>query len=71
LHRVELGHNAKVHGNVEYGLIEMAIGAEVNGKLVHASESGLAQTAGSQSATIRPDEELPPDGSVEVIGEST
>lgn len=32
---VELAPKARVMGNVYYGLIEMAIGAEVNGKLVH------------------------------------
>lgn len=36
--RVELGAGARVIGNVQYNLIEMAIGAEVNGKLVHESE---------------------------------
>lgn len=33
--RIELASEARVHGNVYYNLIEMAIGAEVNGKLVH------------------------------------
>lgn len=33
--RVELGPTARVFGNVYYNLIEMAIGAEINGKLVH------------------------------------
>lgn len=33
--RLELAPNAKVSGNVFYNLIEMAAGAEVNGKLVH------------------------------------
>ncbi|MDH4255768.1 MAG: polymer-forming cytoskeletal protein, partial [Gammaproteobacteria bacterium] len=33
--RVELGPTARVIGNVYYNLIEMAIGAEINGKLVH------------------------------------
>ena len=33
--RVELGSTARVIGNVYYNLIEMAIGAEINGKLVH------------------------------------
>jgi cytoskeletal protein CcmA (bactofilin family) len=33
--RVELASHAKVTGNVYYNLIEMAIGAEVNGNLVH------------------------------------
>ena len=32
---VELQSKARVTGNVYYNLIEMAIGAEVNGKLVH------------------------------------
>jgi cytoskeletal protein CcmA (bactofilin family) len=38
--RVELVAKAKVTGNVYYNLIEMAIGAEVNGNLVHKPESG-------------------------------
>ncbi len=37
--RVELGATARVVGNVHYRLIEMAIGAEVNGKLVHQAEA--------------------------------
>ena len=32
---VELSAKARVTGNVYYNLIEMAVGAEVNGKLVH------------------------------------
>ncbi len=38
--RVELGPKARVIGNVQYKLIEMSIGAEVNGKLIHESEGG-------------------------------
>jgi cytoskeletal protein CcmA (bactofilin family) len=37
--RVELASQAKVKGNVFYKLIEMAMGAEVNGNLVHDGES--------------------------------
>lgn len=33
--RVDLGATAKVAGNVHYGLIEMAMGAQINGKLIH------------------------------------
>lgn len=33
---VELSSKARVTGNVYYNLMEMAIGAEVNGKLVHS-----------------------------------
>ena len=36
--RVELGATARVTGNVYYNLIEMAIGAEINGKLVHRAD---------------------------------
>jgi cytoskeletal protein CcmA (bactofilin family) len=40
--RIELGPKARVIGNVQYKLIEMSIGAEVNGKLIHESEGGTA-----------------------------
>ena len=46
--RVILGSTARVIGNVYYNLIEMAIGAEINGKLVHQPEGQvplLEQTA--------------------------
>ncbi|MEL6303093.1 MAG: polymer-forming cytoskeletal protein [Pseudomonadota bacterium] len=46
--RVELGPTARVIGNVYYNLIEMAIGAEINGKLVHQTESGATEPVGSQ-----------------------
>lgn len=35
---VELAAHARVHGNVYYSLIEMAMGAEVNGKLMHQED---------------------------------
>ena len=40
--RVELGPGARVIGNVQYKLIEMSIGAEVNGKLIHENERQIA-----------------------------
>jgi len=40
--RVELGATAKVTGNVYYGLIEMASGAQINGKLIHHPSQPLA-----------------------------
>lgn len=36
---VELAKKARVFGNVYYNLFEMAMGAEVNGNLVHVSEA--------------------------------
>ena len=42
--RVELGATARVTGNVYYGLIEMEMGAEINGKLIHEPRKGAAPT---------------------------
>jgi len=40
--KVELGATAKVSGNVYYGLIEMEMGAEINGKLIHEPRKAQA-----------------------------
>lgn len=40
--RVELAPKSRINGSVYYNLIEMAIGAEVNGGLVHQSMESLA-----------------------------
>ena len=40
---IELLAKAQVTGNVYYNLIEMAIGAEVNGKLVHAIQADAVE----------------------------
>jgi len=53
--RVELGPTARVIGNVYYNLIEMAIGAEINGKLVHQPEGKvplLEQETGKAPSAI-------------------
>lgn len=41
--RVELAPKSRVKGSVYYNLIEMAIGAEVNGALVHQPNDGKPQ----------------------------
>ncbi len=50
--RVELGPTARVIGNVYYNLIEMAIGAEINGKLVHqpGGQASLLERADRRDA---------------------
>jgi cytoskeletal protein CcmA (bactofilin family) len=53
-HRIELGSKARVVGNVRYSLIEMAIGAEANGKLIHASEASRNEAAAVEAAGIKP-----------------
>jgi cytoskeletal protein CcmA (bactofilin family) len=51
--RVELGATARVTGNVYYGLIEMEMGAEINGKLIHEPRkaAGTAKPAPEPKAT--------------------
>jgi len=46
---LELAENAAIHGNVYYNLIEMAMGASVNGNLVHQSEPAGLLTATRQA----------------------
>jgi cytoskeletal protein CcmA (bactofilin family) len=53
---VELAAKAKVNGNVYYKLIEMAMGAAVNGSLVHAGEV--------ESSVVKFDRELVDNGQV-------
>lgn len=46
---VELSTQAKVHGNVYYNLIEMAMGAEVNGNLVHTADKSVVKMKTKES----------------------
>jgi len=41
--RVELGSKARVLGNVHYAVIETAVGAQINGKLVHRAAAGTRE----------------------------
>ena len=43
--RVVLGAKARVRGNVSYGVIEMALGAEITGRLIPANTEPEAPTA--------------------------
>src|SRR5271156_594830 len=48
--RVELGSKARVLGNVHYTVIETAVGAQINGKLIHRVNppaGGAEQAAGT------------------------
>ncbi len=50
--RVELASHAKVTGNVYYNLIEMAMGAEVNGNLVHRGAEHQERESSESIASI-------------------
>ena len=62
---VELASKAAIHGNVYYNLIEMAMGAAVNGSLLHrknggdpAPETRTEATASKASTSERQEQEL-------------
>lgn len=54
--RVELAPNARVTGNVYYNLIEMAMGSEVNGNLVHQvdTQTSPAESSADSSDNAKP-----------------
>jgi cytoskeletal protein CcmA (bactofilin family) len=53
--RVELGATARVTGNVYYGLIEMEMGAEINGKLIHEPRKAIAPASANLKSTAGAD----------------
>jgi cytoskeletal protein CcmA (bactofilin family) len=69
--RVELGPKAKVIGNVQYKLIEMAIGAEVNGQLIHERDDEADQRvpAADREPQAREDAEISREDA-EIFGEA-
>jgi cytoskeletal protein CcmA (bactofilin family) len=52
LQHIELAANARVTGNVYYNIIEMTMGAEVNGNLIHTPKDG------NQSVTKTPNDRV-------------
>ena len=50
--RIELGPKSRVIGNVQYKLIEMSIGAEVNGQLIHETEEPIQRTSPEKSPSV-------------------
>lgn len=55
--RAELGPTARVVGDVYYNLIEIAAGAEINGKLIHV-EPGVTAPARAPETASHEDEAL-------------
>jgi cytoskeletal protein CcmA (bactofilin family) len=58
--RVELGPGAQVDGNVTYGVLEMAAGARVNGRLIH--QQGGQQAPPAPAAERAPETRSAPEG---------
>lgn len=65
--RVELAPKARITGTLTYALLEMSMGAEVNGKLIHAGEQeprqlafdGNSKPASSAAAEEKPSAKTP------------
>jgi cytoskeletal protein CcmA (bactofilin family) len=51
--RVELGSKARVLGNVHYTVIETAVGAQINGKLIHRTKLPAGNAEQAAGAAIR------------------
>ncbi|WP_275099939.1 bactofilin family protein [Sedimenticola hydrogenitrophicus] len=56
--RVELAPKAKITGTVYYNLLEMAMGAEVNGQLIHTKDA-QPQMLGYDGQEAKPEEAAP------------
>jgi len=56
--RVELGPKARVLGSVQYATIETAVGAQINGKLIHRGAAG----PGSADSPVKAANAGPKDG---------
>lgn len=50
---IEVAAKARVHGNIYYSLIEMAMGAEVNGTLVHKSDKSVVELKKREEVAVR------------------
>jgi len=62
--RVELSRHGQVKGNVYYNLLEMAMGAEVNGNLVHCKDDKkLLEHQSDNAASLDDDAEPNPSAS--------
>ena len=44
--RLEIGPKARIFGDIQYNLIEVSVGAELDGQLIHKSESLTANSDG-------------------------
>jgi cytoskeletal protein CcmA (bactofilin family) len=51
--RVVLGARARVRGDVQYAVLEMASGAEISGRLVRLAAAGVASSSRPASENVR------------------
>jgi cytoskeletal protein CcmA (bactofilin family) len=60
--RVELGSTARVAGNVHYNLIEMQMGAEITGKLIHQPRKTTGARGQPKAQPSAPADPVPQSG---------
>lgn len=56
LEHIELAANARVTGNVYYRVIEMMMGAEVNGSLIHVVDTKMVENKEEKHKKIEPEQ---------------
>lgn len=66
--RLELASQARVEGDVHYRVLEMAAGAEVNGRIVHHGGEERRQLTGPEDVLDADDEDVAPTASVPELG---
>ena len=49
--RIELAQKARVQGNIHYTVVEMSAGAQLTGRLVHATAADVPEAASVEAAT--------------------
>ncbi len=52
--RVEMGEKGRVLGNVRYSAIETAVGAQINGKLIHRASPAPSEAPGPTKGDAAP-----------------
>ncbi len=62
--RLEFGPKARIIGDVQYNLLEVSIGAQVDGKLIHKSEAGIVQEDKKAGAELSSGKTPPADAGV-------
>lgn len=68
--RVELAPKARVTGTVYYNLLEMSMGAEVNGQLIKESQPQMLGYDGNEAGPVSPGPEMDPGSETDSGSES-
>ncbi len=59
--RLKFGPKARIIGDVQYNLLEVSIGAQIDGKLIHKSERGIVKEDKKAGAELSSGKTAPSD----------